>query len=226
MTSWTKGIAPYDFELPFGWSAPEDIIHTVFDRALVRIGDTVHMKHLLRRPVGAGFSLAKGFTGTLTLTHLGASTEFNIPVTVGANGSGETKWTVPQGAPLGDYDLRFEIGGKTIYSRQSIRVDEYRLPTMRATVTGPAQPQVQPTTVPLSLFVGYLSGGGAGRMPVTVRTDFAPGISTPDGWDGFTFGGEAVKAGTRPLDDRGQAEQVPLPFAQTLPVTLGADGTP
>jgi len=225
LTKWSDGISPYDFDLPFGWSAPDDIIHTVFDRALVKAGETVHMKHVLRRPVATGFALTKGFTGKLTLSHLGSDTEFTMPVTIDASGSGETEWAVPVGAPLGDYALRFSFGTKTLDSGQTVRVDEYRLPTMRATVTGPPAPLVRPASVPLSLFVGYLSGGGAGSMPVTLRTDFSDYVPAPDGWDGFAFGGEAVTPGTRPLDDEGEAESAPLPYAQTLPATLGADGT-
>ena len=225
LTSWTKGIAPYDFELPFGWSAPQDIVHTIFDRALVKVGESVHMKHVLRRPAGSGFALAKGFSGRLVLSHMGSGTEFSLPATLSASGSGETEWTVPQGAPLGDYGLRFEGGGQTLGSSQTLRVDEYRLPTMRATVSGPPAPLVRPATVPLSLYVGYLSGGGAGRLPVTLRTDFSGYVPAPAGWDAYSFGGEPVKPGTRPLDDQGESEKTPLPYAQTLPATLGADGS-
>jgi uncharacterized protein YfaS (alpha-2-macroglobulin family) len=225
LTSWNKGISPYDFEMPFGWQAPTDIVHTIFDRALARIGETVHMKHVLRHPVGAGFRYAKGFEGSLTLSHNGSSTEFTMPVKIDARGVGETSWTVPQGAPLGDYSLRFAVGGNTIYTNQTVRVDEFRLPTMRASVTGPAEALVRPANVPLNLFVGYLSGGGAGRLGVTLRTDFSASVPSPKGWDDFEFGGQPVTPGTRPLNDDGEAEQVPLPFAQTLPATLGADGT-
>jgi uncharacterized protein YfaS (alpha-2-macroglobulin family) len=225
LTSWAKGISPYDFELPFGWRASQDMLHTIFDRALVRVGETVHMKHVLRAPVGAGFRYAKGFTGTLILSHLGSDTQFSMPVTIDARGSGETSWTVPAGAPLGDYALRFQIGTDSVYTEQTVRVDEYRLPTMRASVTGPAEALVRPAAVPLNLFVGYLSGGGAGRLGVTLRTDFSGSVDAPKGWDGFTFGGEPVTPGVRPLNEDGEAEKAPLPFAQTLPATLGADGT-
>ncbi|MBO9575428.1 MAG: alpha-2-macroglobulin [Sphingobium sp.] len=225
LTTWSNGIAPSNFELSFGWSPPKDIIHTVFDRGLVKVGDKVHMKHLMRRPVGSGFQFAGGFKGTLELSHLGSGTSFRIPVSIDARGSGETQWTVPQGAPLGDYSLRFETGKDTIYTEQSVRVDEFRLPTMRATVTGPAEALVRPASVPVSLFVGYLSGGGAAELPVTLRTDFSGLASSPKGWEAFEFGGPEMKEGTRPLDESGEAEQVLLPFAQTLPATLGADGT-
>ena len=225
MSSWTEGIAPWDFDLPYGFEATEDVIHTVLDRALVRVGETVHMKHILRHPESAGFGLAKGFSGKLLLSHMGSETQFSMPVSISSEGSGENEWAVPQGAPLGDYSIRFEVGDKMIGSGQTLRVDEYRLPTMRATIAGPSESLVQPANVPLSLFVGYLAGGGAGQLPVTLRTDFSGYSPTPPGWEGYDFGGEEVREGTRPLDSDGSAQSAPLPLAQTLPATLGSDGT-
>ncbi|MBU6267638.1 MAG: alpha-2-macroglobulin, partial [Sphingomonadales bacterium] len=226
LSSWNKGISPYDFDVSFGASDQPDLIHTVFDRQLVKIGETVHFKHILRHPVGNGFSFAKGFTGTLVFAHMGSDTRFTQPASVGPGGFGEGQWTVPQGAPLGDYALSFEVDGKTIETGQQVRVDEYKLPTMRATVTGPAEALVQPNTVPLSLFVGYLSGGGAGGLPVTLRTDFSNWFATPKGFDAFSFGGDDVIEGTKPLDGNSSDEAAgQLPYAQTMPATLGADGT-
>ena len=225
LSSWDKGISPYDFDLGFGVDDSNDLIHTLFDRTLVRAGDTVHFKHFLRHPVGSGFEFAQGFTGKLIFAHMGSDTKFEQALTIGASGTAMGEWAVPQGAPLGDYALRFEVDGRTIWSDQQVRVDEYKLPTMRAAVTGPGEALVQPTSVPLSLFVGYLSGGGAGRLPVTLRTDFSDWLPIPKGWDGFRFGGEAVVEGTRALSGDGEAAAPPMPYAQTLPATLGADGT-
>ena len=225
LSDWDKGISPYDFDMSFGSSEQQDTVHTVFDRELVRIGETVHFKQIMRRPVGAGFAYPKGFTGKLVLRHEGSDTEFSQAVTIGAGGTSEGTWTVPQGAPLGDYSLTFEVADKTIYTGQSIRVDEYKLPNMRATISGPKDALIQPGSVPLSLFVGYLSGGGAGGLPVTLRTDYAAWFPDPKGWDRFTFGGEDVAEGTKPLDSYQQAAEPTLPFAETLPATLGPDGT-
>ncbi|MFM5918314.1 MAG: MG2 domain-containing protein, partial [Novosphingobium sp.] len=225
LSNWNEGISPYDFEMSFGSSEDSDIIHTVFDRALVRVGETVHFKQVMRRPVGSGFAYPKGLTGKLLFRHQGSDTEFSQPITIGASGTSEGEWAVPQGAPLGDYDLTIEVGDKTIYTGQSVRVDEYKLPNMRATISGPKEALVQPVSVPLSLFVGYLSGGGAGGLPVTLRTDYSSYTPDPKGWDGFTFGGEPLTEGTRPLDSYQQLPEPTLPFAETLPATLGADGT-
>src|SRR3546814_13644443 len=106
--------------------------------------------------------------GKLRLVHRGSDTEFEMPFAIQADGSGEARWDVPKSAPMGDYSLVFvtkdkEGKDRTIWTDQSIRVDEYRLPTMKAEITGPKTPPVRPTSVPLSLFVGYLSGGQIGR---------------------------------------------------------------
>ncbi|TVV69715.1 MG2 domain-containing protein, partial [Sphingomonas solaris] len=225
MTQWGEGIRPYDFDLPFGWSAPEDIFHTILDRTLMRGGETVHMKHVVRRPAARGFALAGAMRGTLRLAHRGSDTVFDLPLTIGANGIGESEWTAPAGAAQGDYDIRFLIGDRTIFTDQSIRVDEYRLPTMRATIAGPKTVAIRPASLPVDLYVGYLSGGGAAAMPVTVRTAFAGDEGAPRGWDGWTFGGRAIREGVSPLDGDGNAIAPPLPSAQTLPVTLSAQGT-
>ena len=225
LSNWNEGISPYDFEMSFGSSEQNDIVHTVFDRELVRVGETVHFKQVMRRSVGTGFAYPKGLSGKLVFRHQGSDTQFTQPVTIGAGGTSEGEWAVPQGAPLGDYDLTIELGDKTIYTGQSVRVDEYKLPNMRATISGPKEALVQPGSVPLSLFVGYLSGGGAGGLPVTLRTDYSGYAPDPKGWDRFTFGGEPVTEGTKPLDSYQQAPSPTLPFAETLPATLGADGT-
>ncbi|MEO8373643.1 MAG: MG2 domain-containing protein [Sphingomonas bacterium] len=225
LTAWGEGIRPYDFDLPYGYEAKGDILHTVFDRALVRQGETIHMKHILRTSVGAGFGMAPAMTGTLRLSHRGSETQFDMPLAIDANGIGESTWTAPKGAPMGDYDLNVIVGDKTIYTGQSFKVDEYKLPTMRATVTGPKEAAVRPKTLPLDLFVGYLSGGGASNLPVDLRVGYFGRSSTPDGYEGYTFGGNAVTEGTKALNGEGDEQQTPLPPTQTLPATLGGDGT-
>ena len=230
LTDWGKGIRPYDFDLPYGWSAREDMIHTVFDRALVKAGETVHMKHILRRPVGTGFRIPEAMSGTLRLRHRGSDTEFEMPFSIAASGSGETSWDVPKSAPMGDYDLVFVTKDKkgeeqTRWTDQSIRVDEYRLPTMKAEVTGPKAPPVRPASVPLSLFVGYLSGGPAPGLPVELRTNFRPSWTAPQDYGDWDFDGQPVKEGVVRLDDDGDVPRADMPLARSVPLTLGADGT-
>lgn len=236
LTAWGEGIRPYDFDLRYGHDAAGEIIHTIFDRALVRQGESVNMKHVLRRPVAQGFATPSGFSGTLRLTHNGSDVKFEMPVTIGASGVGESVWAVPQGAPMGDYALQFvrphvktsEDDAETedvIWANQTVKVDEYKLPTMKASVSGPKEAAVKPKTLPLDLFAGYLSGGGASNLPVELRIGYYEAIPRPDGYDGYAFTGAPLVEGTKPMNGDGGEENVPLPPMQTIPVTLGGDGT-
>jgi alpha-2-macroglobulin len=230
LTQWGQGIRPYDFDLPYGYQAAEQVFHTVFDRALVRQGETIHMKHIVRQPIATGFGKSPAFTGTLRLSHRGSDTKYDLPVTIDANGTGETEWTAPQGAKMGEYDIQVvyteDEQEKTLWTSQSFKVDEYKLPTMKATVSGPKEAAVRPSTLPLDLFVGYLAGGGASNLPVELRVGWFEDFRRPQGWESYSFGGRAIAEGVKPLSGNDTEEAAtPLPPTQTLPLNLGGDGT-
>src|SRR5512139_133834 len=225
ISDWGEGIRPYDFDLPYGWSPAEPKLHAILDRTLMRAGETAHMTFVYRAPTQAGFRSGGALSGTVVLRHRGSDTEFELPLSLDEAGMGEAEWTAPRGAPMGDYDISAKAGDKTIDTGQSIRLDEYRLPTMRASVTGPREPLVRPHNVPLDLYVGYLSGGGAKDAPVKIRTAFETYYDRPDGWDGWTFGARAVREGTVALDEEeDESDETPMPEAATVPLTLDAHG--
>ena len=66
---------------------------------------------------------------------------------------------------------------------------------------------------------------------MTVRIGYFPRTTTPDGYDGYTFGGQALTEGVRASngnDDDGEGNgdaAGTLPPTQTLPASLGAQGT-
>ncbi|HYD99341.1 MAG TPA: alpha-2-macroglobulin family protein, partial [Alphaproteobacteria bacterium] len=142
-----------------------------------------------------------------------------------ADGIGESEWTPPKGSPMGDYDISFKRGEETHWTSQSFRVDEYRLPTMRASVSGPRSPPVRPKQLPLDLYVGFLSGGGSPGAPVKLRTAYDSLWDNPDGWEGWTFGGSPVREGTVPVDEEyGGPARPEMPAAATVPLSLDANG--
>lgn len=239
LTNWGDGIRPYDFELPYGWSEQEPVFHSILDRTLLRAGETIHMKHVYRAPTPTGWRSGGTLSGTLVLQHRGSPTSFDLPLALDDGGIGETEWTPPKGAPAGDYDISVKLAnptppsggdaeadeGETIYTEQSFRVDEYRLPTMRASVSGPKAPSVRPAQLPLDLYVGYLSGGGSPGAAVKLRTAWELLTDSPDGWEDWSFGGSAVREGTVPLNEDGNDSDSPqLPDATTLPLSLDANG--
>ena len=204
LSSWTDGIEMWRFDLPTGtWGDTFESAHTVLAQSLVRRGDTVKMKHLLRRRTGEGLKLPEGGQPSLArLTHQGSYEQFDIPLKWRGNGSAESQWAVPAGAKLGSYAISLVRTKKdgSIESLESglLRVEDYRVPLMRGVVALPEQDIVRPTEVQLTAAVAYLSGGGAQKLPVTVRYKVTPqdSISFP-GLDGYAFGAGVVETGRK-----------------------------
>jgi len=55
-SGWNEGIETCRFQVPDDGARPPLVAHTVFDRSLFRVGETVHMKHVLRVQSLQGFS--------------------------------------------------------------------------------------------------------------------------------------------------------------------------
>ena len=219
LTTWSKGIAPSDFSFGYGDSAERSVFHTIFDRTLFRAGETVHMKHIARARTDAGFK-ALGLPGKLIIRHLGSDQTYTNTVTLGSNGSGETAWTIPAAAALGEYAVEFD--GR---SSGSFRVEAFRLPTIRARVDGPRTPQVAPTAVMLDLSLAYLAGGAAGHAPVKLRTLIQPRTLEIADYPKYSFTGDAIVPGIVRLDGADDAGTPTPTRARVDPVTLGATGT-
>jgi uncharacterized protein YfaS (alpha-2-macroglobulin family) len=224
LSTWSRGIAPYDFDLPWGYREGSPIYHTILDRTLIRAGETIHMKHVTRIPTPSGFRSGGALKATLVLQHEGSDTAYELPLTIGGDGIGESEWQAPKDAPGGDYAVKIKVG-EDARTTGSFRVDEYRLPSMRATVQGPKTRTARLRRLPLDLYVGYLAGGGAGGAPVKLRTQYEVLSDRPDGWEGWTFGGSAIREGTTPLDaDENEDRSAHLPSSATIPLTLGKEG--
>jgi uncharacterized protein YfaS (alpha-2-macroglobulin family) len=206
-SSWEEGIEPWRFQLPAAdYRGLDDVIaHTIFDRTLLRAGETVHMKHIFRIPTTEGFSLPGDKTrfDEIAIRHGGSGQEYRMPLSWRSNGSAETDWQIPEGARLGTYEVSLarkgDKTGAAALHTGSFQVEEFRIPLMKAVVQGPAEAPVQPREVILDLSVSYLSGGGAGRLPVKLRGEIRPRTVSFRGYDDFTFSGERLKEGTRKI---------------------------
>jgi uncharacterized protein YfaS (alpha-2-macroglobulin family) len=234
-SSWNQGITPSSFGLPtYSYGGPQ-IAHTVFDRTLLRAGETVSMKHFLRRHTMAGFSVPEDFPlDKLVLTHEGSGQRYEFPLVLDAGGVAESSWAVPQDAKLGVYQVAFmNSKQKRQFASGSFRVEQYRVPTMKAAIQPPAEPLVNVKETSVDLFVGYLSGGGAAHAPVKLRTLVRPKAVSFKGYEDFRFGGEEAKEGMqasqpfsledyfRPYGRGSETGQTP---AQVLPLTLDNAG--
>ncbi|HLB31263.1 MAG TPA: MG2 domain-containing protein, partial [Gammaproteobacteria bacterium] len=203
LSSWDEGISRWRFGLPSAeWTTPY-LIRTVFDRTLLRAGETVAMKHFARRHIGAGFDLMETPKPGVeaTIQHLGTDQKFTLPLTWDEKGISESVWTIPADARQGDYQVRIAVTGTDMdITSGTFRVEAFRVPMMQAKVQPLAQDAVRPASAEFDIQLNYLSGGGAGNAPVKLRGMINPrSVSFPDYAD-FTFGNGTVAEGSQTRD--------------------------
>src|SRR5262249_46976917 len=148
--SWMEGIEPWRFQLPSdSWQTPI-AAHTILDRPLFRAGDTVHMKHVLRRETMAGFGVppAAEQPSVGIIRHLGSDETYELPLTWNASGFAEQDWPIPAAAKLGQYEVSLKAGDRQ-WRSGGFRIEQFRVPLMKASVQLPPQPQVGSAAVPV-----------------------------------------------------------------------------
>ena len=228
MTSWNSGIQPGDFQLPTGYGTNNAIWHSVFDRTLLRAGDTVHIKHFVRDTGDYGLRLPAAALKhpSLVIRHTGNDQQWELPLALGRDGIGVSEWAIPKAAALGTYEVSIGETGQTgdRHVSGSFKVDEYRLPTIRASVRGPGAHQVAPAAVPVDLSLSYLSGGAVGRAPVKLRTQVAPREISLADYPNYSFTGEPLVPGVVAVDGSDEAPAAKPLRASVQPVTLDAKG--
>lgn len=216
-SSWNEGIQPWRFNLPSASSGQSLTGHTILDRSLLRAGETLHMKHVLRRRGMAGLlEVAEAERpGLVSIRHLGSDQHYDLPLQWDSNGSAAGDWQIPKEAKLGRYEIRLRGASKDqeewwnqIHSGD-FRVQEFRVPLMRATVQLPTQPQVAPGSVAVDLHAAYLSGGAASKLPVVLRAQIQEHeLTLPDEWEAYSFANGRILPGLQ-AEQEESSEAVP-----------------
>ncbi|MBC7993316.1 MAG: alpha-2-macroglobulin [Rhizobacter sp.] len=196
-SSWQKGVEPWRFNQPTSNEAQADLrAHTVFDRTLLRAGETVSMKHFMRRETTSGLASLKPeeLPTRMKIVHQGSGQEFVQPLSWNGVRNASASWNIPAAAKLGVYEVVLEREGISDDTRRNrwrsgdFRVEEFRLPLVDARVSGPKAVVIAPAEMPLNVQLNYFSGGGMGQAPVRMTAVLRErGINFP-GHDGFSFG--------------------------------------
>lgn len=218
-SSWDKGIESWRFNLPTAAAPRQIMAHSVLDRSLLRAGETVSMKHIIRRHSMTGVVSAdsKLLPKTVSIQHSGSDQKYEFPLKWDAGGIAETAWPIPKDAKLGVYNIvlftgdtkplktRKRAGGDeeaddddwraSRWNSGSFRIEEFRVPLMRGIIQPPEKPAVNTSELTLDLLVTYLAGGGASNEPVQLRTAIQPRPVFFDEYDDFTFANGKVKTG-------------------------------
>ena len=143
LSDWNEGISTWRFNLyQDSWQGPY-IAHAVLDRSLFRAGETVGMKLFMRRKAVNGFAFVDRdkLGKEIILQHEGTGDETRLPVKWDSQGIAEASVTLPREARQGRYSILVPHtlrGQETRIDAGSFRVAAYRVPTMRATLTGPS----------------------------------------------------------------------------------------
>nr|WP_260602699.1 MG2 domain-containing protein [Variovorax sp. MHTC-1] len=237
-SDWQRGIEPWRFNVPTSMEPqPDRIAHTVFDRTLLRAGETVSMKHLIRTQTSKGFGLPDTLPDTLVVTHMGSGQQYTQALkwrqTATGGRSGENTFAIPPAAKLGVYQVELRSGKEGTdgdqggsYSTGQFRVEEFRLPVLEGRIApSEKKPLVAATSLPTDVQINYVAGGGAANLPVRVSAAVrAKSLSFAD-FDVFSFspprkdGLVAVDA-----DESDSTAQDLRVIADKLPLTLDKNG--
>jgi alpha-2-macroglobulin len=228
-SSWDRGIETWRFNFPTGGgeTSPPPPVHTVFDRTLLRAGETVSMKHFLRKATAAGLAWADESTWPqqLTITHTGSGDVFKLPLQWRKGGrSASSRWAIPPAAKLGSYDVALVSGDRALTSGQ-FRVEAFRLPLVDARLAAPKGPIVAPKSLSLAAQLTYLSGGAVSGSAAELSASLRDRVPAWDGFDEFSFAPPAQAPPDASADDdeapRGDGMRI---VADRLPLRTDAQG--
>lgn len=199
-SGWMRGIEPWRFAVPASppaWAPPEPEarVHTVFDRTLLRAGETVSMKHFLRLQTNAGFALPEraGLPTRLKITHVGSGDEHSQPLEWPGTRSAVSSWVIPTGARLGAWRVELERPGAgpqepaRTWPAGEFRVEEFRVPLVDARLSGPRAAVVAPRELALDAQLRHLNGGGVAQAPLRATALLRPRAPRFAGHEEFSF---------------------------------------
>jgi uncharacterized protein YfaS (alpha-2-macroglobulin family) len=236
---WDRGIEAWRFNLPTSNDPqPDQRVHTVLDRSLLRAGETVSMKHLMRLETRAGLALPEQTPTEMVITHRGSGQEVRQALvwrkTASGGLSASSEWQTPPAAKLGTYQVALAFPGQSGESLDSgsFRVEEFRLPVFEGQLTAnDQQPLIAATAVPVGLQVSYLAGGPAARLPTKVSALLREKYLRFDTHEDFRFSApRAASPGSTPPDDGEAGDEeapnsnAPKVVADKLPLVLNAQG--
>ena len=215
-SNWNEGIESWRFNLrraggSFGDDEDEGdgneegahvavrlIAHTVFDRTLLRAGQTVSMKHFMRREDLVSLRLPdiKSLPTQAVITHVGSDQQFPFDLAWRGGRYAETTFKLPDDAKLGLYQVTLKRGDQS-YETGSFRVKEFRLPVMRGSIdvrtshgsntAKGVRDFVRPSSLSAVVSIGYTNGGSASALPVRVSAAVKPRVPSFAGYEGWSF---------------------------------------
>ena len=225
-SDWNEGIEPWRFGVETWGESAGRKIHTIFDRTLLRAGQTVSMKHVARERGSAGFAFpdAQSLPREMVIRHDGSGDEFRQPLTWDDRGVALSAWKIPPSAKRGSYQVELAAArdGVSVGSG-GFAVSDFRLPAYTGSVQGPPGTLVAAREVPLALALAFLNGGAAKGAKVTVSATLRARWPQYKGYDDYRFAVDFDAPGRSAfaVDDGREHERLLL---DKQPLTLDSAG--
>lgn len=220
-SGWDRGIEPWRFNIPVSTSpTPTVKAHTVFDRTLLRAGETVSMKHYIRSLTRDGFALPsqEALPDRLVVMHDGSGQEYEQKIEWQASESGglsaQNVMELPKTARLGSYSVYLRGENYVWHETGSFNVEEFVLPLLTGNlqISGPKQDGVlvAPAAVDASVQLAYVSGGAASGLDVQLSAVARDMPVSFEGYEAYEFSppypgegsGEDAEGASQPVGQR------------------------
>ncbi len=232
-SEWQQGVEPWRFGHPTHREPEPDVrAHTVFDRTLLRAGDTVSMKHFVRRETGSGLAALppEERPVRMTIVHQGSGQEVAQPLSWPGGRSASSSWQIPQAARLGVYDVKLERAAGPDGVQHApwysgiFQVEEFRVPLVDARISGPQTVPIAPRELPLQVQLSHLSGGGMANAPVRVTALLRERRVQMPGYEDFSFDPPRDLTAGESEDDADDASLAGRVIADRQPLTTDREG--
>jgi uncharacterized protein YfaS (alpha-2-macroglobulin family) len=235
-SAWQQGIETWRFNHPTAsGTEPELRAHTVFDRTLLRVGETLSMKHVLRRQTAQGLAAlpAAEWPTEVHLTHVGSGEEVVLPLPASTASPAQGRslamqWAIPANAKLGLYEVSLHRDSRQ-WGSGSFRVEAFKVPLVDARLAAPgakAGPLIAPSKLALQAQLTYLSGGAVGAAKATLSALLRERAPAYPGYEDYAFQPPRERRGQAPARDEEEdtpAERLQI-VADKLPVSTDAQG--
>lgn len=201
-TRWSNNIAPCSSDIPCSYEEMDERHAVYTDRPIYRPGHTVYFRGVWRLEDDALYTLPPaGATVDVTAStydvaygDVGRETVYTATLSLSPAGTYNGQFTLPEGAPTGDYSLSVGRSGEGKWgdmdAHATFSVAEYRKPDFRVDVaTRGSVVKGDPLTATLA--TGYYFGGSLANLTATVNLWVEPysfGWQDPSTGESYSFG--------------------------------------
>ncbi|MDF3819411.1 MG2 domain-containing protein [Leptospira sp. 96542] len=194
-SQWNNGIESWRFQLPQTTAGYGSELQTiVLDRTLLKKGETLHLKHFRRSfgNLGLNPSDPNQYPKTVVIRHEGSGETYDKNLVWSFPGHTESDFKIPNTAKHGLYSVYYPTSDDDDYGvvLAQFRVEEFRLPVLKGNIQllGGKVSLISPKEAEVGFGLEYLSGGGAGSFPVSLRTQVSSSSFSPkEEYSQFSF---------------------------------------